>query len=287
MGQMIAETPAAPQGSADVTRVEASKPPQVFDLRELWRRRDLVWILALRDFRVRYRQAVIGIGWALLQPIAFLVLLYPVFSALAASADGSSAPAWLRLYAGLVLWQVFSGLVSTSAVSLLNNQELVGKVFFPRIFLPLSCALVYLADLCCSLLVLGGASVVTWQLRWEFLAAPVFVFWTVLFAVGLGVGLSALNAMYRDVSSVLPFLLQAAFFASPIVYDVSVVSERWATLLALNPLMTTIQGFRWSLLGAAPPTLRMIVLSSLVTLATCAAGLAYFARTERRLADYL
>ncbi len=267
--------------------VSADRPQPVFQWRELWSRRELLWLLADRDLRVRYRQTVVGVAWAVIQPLALLLILLPILDVTAPARSGQESPPWLRLYAGLVLWQVCAGIVTTASLSLQQNQELVSRVYFPRVYLPLSSGVVNSLDFLCSFCLLGIIAALPGTLRWTVLLAPVFVIWTLVFSAALGVGLCALNAMYRDVSSILPFVVQLAFFSAGIFYDVHALPASRVWMLSLNPMLVTIDGFRWSLVGGPFPTPPMLLAASVSTIVVVISGFAYFARIERRLADYL
>ncbi len=286
-----APNPSAPETTAsrgEFLHVRADEHFPLLNVREIWARRDLLVVLAQRDFRIRYRQAAVGVAWAIVQPLAYVLLLTPVFSLTSTPAEsGGSAPAWLNLYVGFVVWQLFAGIVSIASGALLQNYELVTKVYFPRVYLPLSGSMVCLIDFCCSLPIMFAGVGISCDPSWRMLCFPVFVAWMLAIACGIGLGLSALNALYRDMSSVLPFLIQVLFFSSGIFYNVDSLSVLVKRLLALNPVFTVTMGCRWSLLDTGAPDGLMVLTSLLVTILACLAGSMYFARVERRLTDYL
>lgn len=274
------------RNSNKVVSVSASQTLGSFDLFELWRWRGLIWALALRDFHVRYRQAAVGVAWALLQPIAFLLVLFPVFSRMTPS-GASNAPGWLWLYVGLILWQLFASTVSTSSGSIQVNGDLISKVYFPRLVAPLSSICVNVIDFAFNYTVLLAVTAYAVGFRWQWLVGFVFIIWMLLLAGFLGAGLSALNATYRDVSSMLPVIIQLLFFGSGIFFDVRDVSERSSVILAFNPISTVIVGMRWALLGDRPPSVSMLVASGLATVVAAVCGLWYFRQIERNLSDII
>ncbi len=267
--------------------IDAQRKPTLVDLVELWHFRDLILLLGLRDFQVRYRQTVVGVLWVLFQPVAYAVVLSPILGNTSPQSGPNPAPYWLVVFTGLIPWQLFAGTVSVSAACLIANQGLLTKVYFPRIILPLAASFVVLVDFLVAsgvMLLLVG---INRGMTWEILLAPLFVGWILIAAIGIGTGLSALNALYRDVSSLIPFFLQLGIFASPVFYDAALIPENWRLPFALNPMTTTIRGFRWALLQTSPPGMPEILVSGLATCCFVVLGLWYFQRTERLLADVI
>lgn len=255
-------------------------------LREVWARRELVFFLALRDYKLRYTQAVLGVAWVLLQPLVAAAIFYGIFrQVLDAPSDG--VPYLAFVYPGLALWSYLSQAVSSASESLAEHAGLVTKVYFPRLVAPAASVLPGLVDLAVALAVLGVLIPVygiTPSLA--LLSLPLWILLAVAVALGVGLWLSALNAQYRDVRYGLSFVLQIWFFASPIAYSSSVVDGAWRYIYALNPVTGLIDGFRWSLVDAHAPGAEDL-LSLAVTLAILATGLLYFLRVERRLADVI
>ena len=267
------------------TVIQAASRRKLLDLRELWRYRELLGFLAWRDLRVRYRQTLLGAGWALLEPLISVVLFTLLFNRLAGLRSGV-IPYPLYCYAGLVLWTFFGRALRATTVSLVANANLVTKAYFPRLVLPLSGQLATLADFACGLLmyfvllayyhVAPGISLLTIPL-WVLLAA--------LNALGIGLILAAINVRFRDVSQAVPFLTQVWMFATPVAYPLSAIPTAWRGVYLLNPMVGVVEGMRWALLPgyAFDPTL--LVPSLVVGLLLLVAGLAWFRATERRFAD--
>ncbi len=256
------------------------------DLRELWAYRELAGFMALRDVRVRYKQAVLGIGWAVFQPLAGVVVFTIVFKRLAdVQSDGLPYP--IFAFAGLLAWNYTSGAVIKATQSLVSNAGLVTKVYFPRLLIPLAAVLPGLLDLAVSLPVLLVLYPV-YGVRpgWALLTLPLWVASAVLVALAVGLLLAALNVRYRDVNQAISLLVQLWLFLSPVAYPTSTVPEAWQPVYALNPMVGVIDGFRWCLLAGPAPG-PWSLLSAAVTLVLLGVALVYFQRTERRFADVI
>lgn len=257
------------------------------DLAELWRYRHLMALLALRDIKVRYRQTVIGIGWALVQPVAQLLIFAVLFGLLGRTPVEPGIPFLVSAMCGLLLWQLFSQAVTAASLSLLANRNLVTKVYFPRLVLPFSSVLGVMVDFTV------GVGLLTALLVWfgvppqsSMLAAPLFVLLAVLVALAVSTWLSALSALYRDFQYVIPFLLQAAFFVSPVVYQTeALIPAAWRPFYALNPVAGAIDGFRWAVTGQGRFPWMTVGVSIPLLAVVLATGLLYFRRVERTLAD--
>ncbi len=255
--------------------------------RDLWRYRELLGFLAWRDVKVRYKQTVLGVAWAMLQPLVTMGIFSFVFGVLAGMGKGD--PTYpLMVMAGLLPWQLFSAALSGSSGSLVSNAHLVSKVYFPRLIVPLSALAVALVDF---LVVLGLYAVMAaWfglAPDWRCLLLPVFMASALLIALGAGLWLTALTVKYRDFRFIVPFLLQVGLFLSPIGFRTDVLPN-WRDLLALNPMTGVIEGFRWCLLGGpAEFYWRGFATSMAVGAVLLATGLWYFRRTERSFADVI
>ena len=280
----------------DATRVGGedewteNRPPRRglprLDLGEAWRRRDLGVTLAERTLKVRYRQTLLGVGWALLQPLAGLVIFTLVFGRLA-KLPSDGLPYAVFVYPAMCLWTYVSTSVSAAAAELPQNPHLVTRVYFPRILSPAAAVLPGLLDLAISL-ALTAVLLVVYDVRPEpqVLLVPMWMAAAAIVAFGVGTWLAAINVKYRDVRHVLPFLLQTWFFLSPMVFPSSLVSDEWRTVYALNPLVGLVDGFRWSLVGApAPPAADIASLVSAVVIVV--GGLYYFRSVEVKFADVI
>ena len=256
------------------------------DVGELWRFRELLVFLVWRNILIRYKQTVIGIAWALVQPVLTMVVFTVVFGTLA-KLPSDGAPYAVLTLAAVLPWQFFSNGLSAGSNSVVNAANMVRKVYFPRLFIPLSDCLSGSLDFAVSLVLLLG--LMGWYrvaITWSLLLLPVFAFVAMLAAIGPGLWLSALNAKYRDVKYVVPFIVQAGLYISPVGFSSSVVPERWRFWYHLNPLVGVIDGFRWAILGPTfAPEWRGFALSMLVVLAMLVSGLFYFRKTERTFAD--
>jgi lipopolysaccharide transport system permease protein len=243
--------------------------------------------LALRDVKVRYKQTIFGVVWVIVQPLTAAVIFTIVFGRLA-QMPSEGLPYAVFVYAGVVLWSYFSGALTSVSQSLVQNRDLVTKTYFPAAIAPLALALPGLIDLLVSLVVL--AVVMGWYGIAPSVAILLLPFWIVacgLVVLAAGSWLSALNVQYRDVRHTMTFLLQVWLFASPVVYAGSLVEGAWRYVYALNPMVTVLDGFRWSLVGGPPPSLGEGLVSAAVVAIVLAGGLVYFLRAERRFADLI
>lgn len=255
------------------------------NLRDLWEYRELLFFLTWRDVMVRYKQSILGIGWAILQPLLTMVVFTLVFGNFAKiPSDGLPYPVFS--YTALLPWTLFAQAISRSGASLVGSAHLITKVYFPRLIIPLSATLAPLVDFGFAFVILLGMMV------WfgitptaGILVLPLFILLAMATALAVGLWLSALNVRYRDVAYLIPFIVQLWMYASPVVYPVSIVPEQWRWLFGLNPMTGVIEGFRWALLGKANPDFGVIVISAGIVLALLIAGLVYFNRTESTFAD--
>ena len=257
------------------------------DLRELWAYRELFYFLTVRDIQVRYKQTVIGIGWVVLQPLAMMLVFTLLFGKLT-KVPSVGIPYPLFAYTGLLPWQVFSKIVSSSANSLIVDQRLISRVYFPRIIVPMVTALVASVDFIIGVALLfplmmyyrvaPGLSVI-WL--------PVFILLLLVTALGVGFWLSALNVEYRDVSSAIPFLIQIGLFVTPVIYPSVLVPAHWRVVYALNPMAGVVEGFRWALVGGDYNPLRMLAVSALIALAVFLSGIVWFRVRERKFVETL
>ena len=274
----------------DVFVIDATIAAQWFDVAELWRFRELIWILTLRDIQVRYRQALVGLAWVVLQPLAQM-LVFNVFFKLIRPVDGtvSYESSMVSILCGLALWQLFASILLGSTNCLVDNRQLITKVYFPRVVLPLSATFRPLIDFFVVLGVLL-AFLGFWQ-TWPgiaILGLPLVVLGTMVLGFSFGLWLSALNAHYRDFGHIVPFVLQIGFFVSPVIVETSnVIPQKWQLLYAINPMSCLLGAFRGCVLGTPWPTLSQGMISSAVAVVVLTSGAWYFHRVERFLADRL
>jgi lipopolysaccharide transport system permease protein len=255
-------------------------------LGELWRYRELLLFFAWRDLKVRYKQTFLGITWAVLQPVMYMVV-FTLFFGRVAGLYSEGKPYALLALSGSVIWLFFANAVMLSSNSLVGNASLITKVYFPRLAASIAPVLAGLVDLLLSfgvlLAVMAGYGVFPGFPR--VLVMFPFLLVAIATAIGVGAWLAALNVKYRDVRYVVPFLLQLWLFASPVVYSSELLEGRLRDLYYLNPMAGVVDGFRWSLLGGIPPAYGSVLLSALAGAVALAGGVLYFRRTERSFAD--
>jgi len=254
---------------------------------DLWRFRELLGFLAWRDIKVRYKQTVFGVLWALIQPAITLAVFTFIFGKLARMPAGN-VPYPLLVLCGLLPWQLFSAAFSNASGSLVANTHLISKVYFPRLIVPLSSVAVALIDFCVVLILLA-ALCVWWQFSpdWRIVFLPLFIVLTLLIALGTGLWLTALTVKYRDFRFVVPFLLQVGLFLSPVGFS-SANLPNWRYIYSLNPMVGAIDGFRWCLLRGEPVLAPLnLAISCGVMVLMLVTGLWYFRRTERTFADII
>jgi lipopolysaccharide transport system permease protein len=253
-------------------------------LGDLWTYRELLYFLFWRDVKVRYKQTVLGGAWAILQPVATMIV-FTVFLGRLAKISSDGVPYSLFAYSGLLPWGLFASSLTESSASLVNSKQLITKVFFPRLIIPVASVLAGLVDFAVAssilvVLMLYHHVVPTIGI----LVVPLLVAFTVVTALSVGFFLSALNVQYRDVRYTIPFLVQAWMFATPIVYPSSLVPEKWRFLYGLNPMAGVVEGFRWALFGTRGAS-GLILVSVVSVVALFLLGVVYFRKTERQFAD--
>jgi len=255
------------------------------DFKELWRYRELVFFLTWRDIKVRYKQALLGVSWAILQPLLTMVIFTLIFGVLL-NTPSENVPYPLFSLTALLPWQLFATALQRSSISLVGNANLLTKIYFPRLAIPLSSVFAALVDFGVSFIVLLGVMFYYqyWP-GWNILWLIPMILLALLTALAVGLWLSALNVQYRDVQHMVPFIIQVWMYASPIVYPIETIPEgTWRYLYSLNPMVGVIQGFRWVLLGGAPPDLTALI-SIAVVIIILISGLFYFRKMEKTFAD--
>ncbi len=256
-------------------------------LAELWQFRELVYFLAWRDVKIRYKQAALGAAWAVLQPLLTMVVFTLFFGRLA-GVPSDKVPYPLFSYSALLLWTYFAGVLGQGGQSLLSNSNLITKVYFPRVALPVSIALAGLLDFVVGLsflVILMGYYRI--HPGWSLLLAPMFLAGLVLFTLGAGMFLAAMNVRYRDIKYVVPFMIQLWLFLTPVIYPTAYLPKRLQTVMALNPLAGIIEGFRSCLFSGSSINPVLTALSLSMTVVVFVAGLSYFCRAERIFADVI
>jgi len=267
------------------TCIEPSKGWIPLDLKELWKYRELLFFLAWRDIKVRYKQTVLGASWAVLQPF-FTMVVFSVFFGGLAKVPSDELPYPIFSYAALVPWQFFSNGLVQSANSLVASSNLIKKVYFPRFVIPISAVLSGVVDFAIAFVVLLGMMIFygitpTKDIVW----LPLLLLLALVTSLGVGLWLTAMNVQFRDVRYAVSFIEKAWMFATPIAYPSSLLEEPWRTLYGLNPMAGVVEGFRWALLGTDTAPGPIILVSSLVSIALLISGAFYFRRMEKSFAD--
>lgn len=261
--------------------------------RDMWQYRELLYILAWRDVTVRYKQTVIGVAWALLQPFAQMTVMVVIFSKIAGLPSDGGAPYALLVFAAMLPWQFFSSSISSASMSIVVNANLISKVYFPRLIIPAAAVVTSLVEFLIAFTIL--IALMLWYGHapsWRLLTLPVFVGLALLAAFGPGLLITALNAKYRDFRYVIPFIVQFGLYVSPVGFSSAVVKERFGEALfllySLNPMVGVIDGFRWAILGGDTQLqVSALALSFVLSLAFLALGALYFRRLERGFADVI
>ncbi len=256
--------------------------------RDLWRYRELFYFLAWRDILVRYKQTIIGVLWAILRPFITMIVFTIIFGKLAKlPSDGIPYP--ILVFTALLPWQLFATSLSESSESLVSSANMVSKVYFPRLIIPISAMVVNLVDFLISCIILSGLMIwYQYVPTWKILFLPAFVLLTIGASLGAGLWFSSLNVKYRDFRYIVPFIVQFGLFISPIGFSSSIIPESWRFIYSLNPMVGVIDGFRWILLGNdAQLYLSGFITSIGIVIFLSVAGIWYFRRTEKTFADVI
>ena len=273
---------------SEVLIIEAGKTDRHYWL-DLWRYRELFYILAWRDITVRYKQTVLGIVWSVLRPLLTMIVFTIVFSKIAKLPSDGDVPYPILVFAALLPWQFFSNAFSEAGNSLIANGPMISKVYFPRLIIPASSVIVSLVDLFISAFILAG--LMLWYGYFpdaRILLLPVFILIAFLVAMGTGLWIAALNVKYRDFRYVIPFIVQFGLYISPVGFSSSIVPEKWRLLYSLNPMVGVIDGFRWALLGGDTPIYWPgMALSLILVIIILITGVWYFRYTEKTFADII
>ncbi len=283
--------PSTPQ--EEIIYLRPSRGWTAVNLLDVWRYRELVYFLIWRDIKVRYKQTALGAAWAIIQPF-FTMVVFTIFFGRLAGVPSDGVPYPIFSFTGLLPWGLFSKALTDAGRSMIANRSMITKVYFPRLVIPLASVLSGLVDFGIGFLVLigmilyynympGSETQITPTLA--ILTLPVFVLLALVTALGVGLWLSALNVIYRDINYILPFLTQFWLFVTPIAYPSSIVPEQWRWLYAMNPMTGVVEGFRWALLGVDTAPGPMLAVSSTIAILLLVSGLFYFRRMERTFAD--
>lgn len=273
----------------DVPLIRFGPEQSLFDLElgDLWRQRELLYFLILRDIKIRYKQTALGIGWAILQPFLTMVIFTAIFGVFV-KVPSNGQPYPIFAYTALLPWNLFAQGVARGSTGLVDNAQLITKVFFPRLILPLAAVIAPAVDFVIAFVFLLG------MMAWYRLAPTVGLVWlpalvllALLTALAVSLWLAAINVRYRDVRHAIPFLLQFWMYASPVAYPLSIVPERWRGLYSLNPMVAVIEGFRWALLGGTPPSPGLVAPALVLVVLLLGGGLLFFKRMERTFADVI
>jgi lipopolysaccharide transport system permease protein len=274
-----------PPALPGVVRIRPSSGWRALDLAEVWKYRELLWFLAWRDITVRYKQTVLGVAWAVIQPL-FTMVIFSLFFGYLAKMPSDGVPYPIFTLVALLPWQLFAYALTQSSNSLVNEQRLISKVYFPRLIVPLASVVSGLADFGVAfLLVLGMMVFYAVPLSWNLLAVPFLVLFALATALAVGLWLAALNVQFRDVRYVVPFLTQIWMFATPVAYPSSLIPADYRPWFGLNPMAGVVEGFRWALLGQGEAPTGLLAVSVLTVVVLLVGGLFYFRRLERNFAD--
>jgi lipopolysaccharide transport system permease protein len=273
------------EDDAPITRIAPSTGWISLRLRDLWEYRELLYFLTWRDVLVRYKQTVLGVAWAIIQPL-FTMVVFSVFFGKLVKVPSDGIPYPIFSYAALVPWTFFSNSLNKTSNSLVGNAALIRKIYFPRLAMPIAAVLSGVVDFVLAFMVLLGMMlfygiVPTIHAIW----LPGLLLLAFVTSLGVGLWLSAMNVQFRDVRHTVPFIIQFWLFATPVAYPSSLLAEPWRTLYGINPMVGVVEGFRWALLGTDTAPGLMIIVSSLVSLALLIGGAYYFRRMEKTFAD--
>ena len=271
----------------DETIIRPERSWLQIELVDLWHYRELLYFLAWRDIKVRYKQTVLGVAWVILQPVLTMLIFSLIFGRIA-GLPSEGVPYPVFVFAGLVPWQLFSYALTQSSTSLVVDQHLITKIFFPRLIIPIASVVAGLLDFCISLVVLLGLLLFyRIPLTPRLLTLPLFSLLALMAAIAVGLWLSALNVQYRDVRYALPFLTMFWMYVTPIAYSSELIPAPWILLYSLNPMVGVVEGFRWVLLGTEMLVGPMLFLSAAIVMVLLLGGLLYFKRVEDRFADVI
>jgi lipopolysaccharide transport system permease protein len=257
------------------------------ELKDLWHYRELLFFLTWRDIKVRYKQTVLGVAWAILQPFLTMVIFSFIFGNLA-NLPSEGIPYPIFTYTALLPWQLFAFALTSASNSLIMSQSLITKVYFPRLIIPLASILTGVVDFFFAFIVLMGMMIYyKIPLTWRILTVPAFILLAIITALAVGLWLSAMNVKYRDVRQMVPFLTRFWEYATPIAYSITLIPEKWQVIYSLNPMTGVVEGFRWALLGKTVSVGPLVIISIVIVVMLLASGLVYFRHMEDEFADVI
>jgi len=275
------------QSDSDTIILRPSRGWSALNLADLWRYRELIFFLTWRDLKVRYKQTVLGVAWAVIRPVITMVIYSLIFGNLA-QLDSEGVPYSIFTYVALLPWQLFSKAMNDAGRSMVSNRNMVTKIYFPRLVIPVSTILSGLVDFLIAFVILIGMMIYFQvPITLNVLYLPLFLLLALVTALGVGLWFSALNVYYRDVGYVLPFLTEVWKYITPVAYSAQYITGKWQFIYALNPMAGVVQGFRWALLGTIldASALTTMAISAFVAVVVLISGLFYFRRMERSFAD--
>ncbi len=283
MPELTTTSPPPPE----TIRIRPTRGWAALNLGDLWRYRELVYFLTWRDIKVRYKQTALGVAWAIIRPLVQMIVFSLIFGSIA-NLDSEGVPYPIFTYVALLPWQLFSKAMSDAGRSMVSNRNMITKIYFPRLVIPVSTQLSGLVDFAIAFLILIGMMIyyqitptsAVWTL-------PLFILLSLVTSLGVGLWFSAMNVHFRDVGYVLPFLTEVWKYLTPVAYSAQYVSEKWQIVYALNPMAGVVQGFRWALLGIPldESAAMTITISTIIAVVVLISGLFYFRRMERTFAD--
>ena len=274
-----------------VIKIRPSAPIYALELDQIWEYRELLFFLIWRDVKVLYKQTLIGATWAIIQPVMTMVIFTIVFSRFAkVSSEGFPYPVFA--YTALLPWQFFANSVNRSGQSLVSSSNLISKIYFPRLIIPISAAIAPIVDFSIAFVILIGMMFFySIQPTWHLLTLPLFLFLAFLTALGVGLWASAMHVRYRDIGYAMPFVVQLWMYGSPVAYSMSTVTQNlspfWQWVYSLNPIVAVVEGFRWALLGTSFPPVSSVITSIAMVLVLLVSGLVFFKHTESSFADVI
>ena len=285
----VSETPAQPPvlpASEMITIIQPIRGWMPLDLREVWSYRELLFFFTWRDIKVRYKQTVLGALWAIIQPV-FSMVVFSIFFGQLAKIPSDGIPYPIFNFTGLLPWTFFSNALTNASNSIVRDAHLIKRVYFPRLVIPISAVMGGFPDFLLAFVILIGMMIGygLFPTASSILLLPLCMLLALMTSLGVGLWLSAINAQFRDVRYVVPFLVQFWMYATPVVYPSSLLEQPWRTLYGLNPMVSVVEGFRWSLLGKGNPSMIMFTVSTVMAAIIMISGAYFFRRMERRFAD--